>query len=199
MHTLISGMTESGKTVLAKIICLTLKKSGKKCAVLDPLHDIGWQCDFQTHDGPTFLAWARRPENQTSYLFIDEGSISVGKYDTQMQWLATMSRHWGHSVFFVTQDATQIAPIIRSNCSRVFLFASPEAAGKRISEEFNQPKLRGAPRLARGHFYIVSRFGEMSENKVDFASGSVRLVSSSTSEKPRKDTFDDVSNTSGVR
>ena len=100
-HVLINGMTESGKTTLAKRLAAEYKKSGVGVIILDPLHDPGWQCDFQTDDPDEFLSVCKKSERCA--LFIDEGSQSVGQYDTQMHWLATMARHHGHNSHFISQ------------------------------------------------------------------------------------------------
>lgn len=174
MHTLIIGMTESGKTTLAKILCRELKHWGKKTAVLDPLKDPEWEADFQTQNSDEFLKWAK--ENRSAYLFVDEGSISVGRYNVPMQWLATMSRHWGHSAFFVSQGLTQLPPAVRDNCGKLFLFCCSNSITKTASEEFNKKDLRNAEELDKGHFYVIKRFGKLSKGFVDFPKRKVYSV-----------------------
>lgn len=166
MHTLIIGMTESGKTTIAKILCKGLKKKKKKTAVLDPLLDNEWETDFITHDKDEFLDYCKKSQNL--YLFIDEGSESIGKYDVSTQWFATQSRHWGHSCFFISQGLTQMAAIIRAQCSRVICFAVSQSNIDIISEEWNIPELRGMPRLGKGEFYVIDRFNPLMKGNIDF-------------------------------
>lgn len=166
MHSLIIGMTESGKTTLAKMLCRTLNNGGNKTAVLDPLFDDGWQCDFQTQNSDEFLRWAK--SNRSAYLFVDEGSISIGRYNLPMQWLATMARHWGHSATFISQGLTQLPPAVRNNCSRLYLFTAADSVSKIAAEEFNKKELRDAEALGRGEFLIVPRYGDVRRAKIDF-------------------------------
>lgn len=171
MHTLICGMTESGKTFLSKMICRALKKKGQICAVLDPLQDAGWDCDFQTQKSDDFLAWAQA--NQKAFLFVDEGSIAVGRYNVPMEWLATMSRHWGHASYFICQGLTQLPPMVRNNCGKLYLFTSADSVNKLAAEEFNEKALKNADRLDKGHFYEISRFGKIRKGTLDFRKSSV--------------------------
>jgi DNA helicase HerA-like ATPase len=53
-HSLILGMTESGKTTLAKRLAQHYKSRGIGVIVLDPLND-DWPCDFKTADPDEFL------------------------------------------------------------------------------------------------------------------------------------------------
>lgn len=174
MHHLIIGMTECGKTTLAKMICGNLKKRGKKTAVLDPLYDEGWNCDFQTSNSDEFLTWAK--SNRSAYLFIDEGSVSIGRYNVPMQWLATMSRHWGHSSYFISQGFTQLPPMVRDNCQVLYLFTAADSVNKIAAEEFNKKELRNAESLDKGHFYKVLRYGKISKFSIDFSKKCLQCV-----------------------
>lgn len=174
MHSLIVGMTESGKTTLAKYLCKGLAKRGKKTAVLDPLIDVGWETEFQTNNPGEFLALAKK--TRESYLFVDEGSVSIGRFNVPMEWLATMSRHWGHSAFFITQGMTQLGPTIRNNCSRLYLFACSKSIARLAAEEFNQPEVISADRLRVGEFFIVSRFDPLRRGSIDFKKSRINIA-----------------------
>src|SRR5271154_7447046 len=99
-HSLVLGMTESGKTTLAKRMAWRYQARDVKVIVLDPLCDPEWQADFQTSDPEEFLSafWA----SQKCAVFIDEAGQSIGRYNEVMQRTATRGRHWGHAVHFVT-------------------------------------------------------------------------------------------------
>src|SRR6516165_7136640 len=89
-HCLIFGMTESGKTTLAKRLAQRYRYHEVKVIVLDSLNDPGWSADFQTTDPDEFLQvfW----ESRRCAIFIDEAGDAVGKYNTVMQRTATRGR-----------------------------------------------------------------------------------------------------------
>jgi len=165
-HSLIVGMTESGKTTLAKILCSRLKKRGILTAVLDPLKDNGWHADFVTDNVEAFNTYCKA--NKSHVLFIDEGGLTVGRYDTEMQWYATMSRHWGHSCYFISQGVTQLAPIIRQQASKYYVFACGESNTRLIAEECREPDLKECSRIGKGEFFIVSRFENMKRARIEY-------------------------------
>jgi energy-coupling factor transporter ATP-binding protein EcfA2 len=182
MHSLIIGMTESGKTTLAKILAAQLKKQGKKIAVLDPLNDPEWgNVDFLTNDPDEFLDYCK--SNKSHYCFIDEGSISIGRNNDDMQWFPTQSRHWGHSCFFLTQGLTQLSPIVRAQCSVVFCFAVGERDTDSLAEEWREKSLKKLNKIGKGEFYIVSRFSPLRKGTIDFRKRKVYYDVESNSEK----------------
>ena len=162
-HVLILGMTESGKTTLAKKLCKDYQKRDIGCIVLDPLQDPGWSDTpdsdlfFQTTDKDQFLASVKA--SQRCAVFIDESGESVGQYDTQMHWLATRGRHYGHNCHFLSQRGQQIAKTVRDQCGRLYLFCCSFTDGKILADEWNKPELRDASELPQGEFFIVQRFG----------------------------------------
>lgn len=163
-HSLLLGQTESGKTTLAKQFATLFKAQKKKVIVLDPMHDPEWSCDYQTHDGAQFLEVFFA--NQSCYAFIDESGQAVGKYDTEMEKLATIGRHWGHSCFFVSQRGAQLSTTVRAQCRHLFLFTSSLDDCKVLANEFNCPELKTACSLPAGSFFHKTRFSPLERGKV---------------------------------
>lgn len=163
-HVLILGMTQSGKTSLAKQLARHYRESGLKVGVLDPLHDPEWQADFQTHDPEQFLEmfWNSR---QCAW-FIDEAGESVGKYDNAMISTATRGRHWGHRCHYISQRGTQIARTVRDQCSSLFLFATALDDCKIHAAEWNKSELRGAMNLPQGHYFHSTRFSPLARGQL---------------------------------
>ena len=156
-HSLILGMTETGKTTLARDLASAYRKQGWKNIALDPLRDPRWPVDFITDDGDEFLEvfWASR----RCMVFMDEGGESVGRYEMEMQKTATRGRHLGHSCHFIAQSAVQLAPIIRDQCTHLFLFCSGAKSGKTLAEEFNAPELELCVALKRGEYFHAVKGG----------------------------------------
>lgn len=157
-HVLILGMTESGKTTKARQLAANYRRQGIGVIVLDPLRDPQWNADFITDDQDEFLDvfWRSR----SCAAFMDEGGESVGRYELAMQKTATRGRHCGHSCHYIAQKATQLAPIVRDQCSYLYLYTSGLTSCKTLAEEFNKPEIIKGTQLQRFSYFFVSRFGQ---------------------------------------
>jgi DNA helicase HerA-like ATPase len=164
-HVLIAGMTESGKTTLAKDLCHRYYSRGYATAVLDPLNDPDWCPDFQTRDSGDFLECARN--SRSLGLFLDESGESVGKYNDEMFWLATRARHYGHKSHFLTQRPQQLSRTVWNQCSHLFLFNISAYDAKLLADEFNKPELRRANELAQFECFYAPRFGPVKRLRID--------------------------------
>lgn len=163
-HSLILGITESGKTTLAKRLAALYKQKGIGVIVLDPIGDPGWNSDFVTADEKEFLSvfWSSRK----CAVFIDESGEFIGQYDKAMKKTVTKGRHWGHNVHLLAQGATQVAKIARDQCTQLFLFTSPFNDTKILSQEFNKAELIEASSFPAGTYFYTSRFGAIEKRKV---------------------------------
>lgn len=163
-HSLILGMTESGKTTLAKNLAKHYKNRGFGVIVLDPMSDPEWNADFQTTDVDEFLKtfWNSRK----CAVFIDEAGEAVGQYDTVMQRTATKGRHWGHACHYLSQRGAQIARTVRDQCSHLFLFTTALDDSKIHANEWNKNELRGANTLPQGHYFHATRFGALEKSQL---------------------------------
>ena len=158
-------MTESGKTSLAKQLATEYLRHNKTVIVFDPLNDV-WPCTYQTNDPTLFLQACR--ENTNCYIFIDEASENVGQHDTEMHWLATRGRHFGHSVHFVSQRGAQLSKTVRDQTSFLFLFACSIDDSKILANEYNKPELREANTLEKLEYFKTGRFTNVERHKITF-------------------------------
>lgn len=154
-HVLIAGMTESGKTRVAKKICSDYRRRGIKTIVLDPLHD-NWQADLQTTDAAEFLDVVRR--SRSCGVFIDESGEMIGRYNDEMFWLATRARHFGHNCHFIVQRPAQLSKTVRDQTKKLFLFNVSLDDAKIMANDWNKPALREAHTLRQFEFYYCGRF-----------------------------------------
>lgn len=163
-HSLILGMTESGKTTLAKRLAANYKARGIGVLVLDPMGDPEWNADFQTNDVEEFLSvfW----DSRKCAVFIDEAGEAVGQFDKVMHRTATKGRHWGHSCHYLSQRGAQIARTVRDQCSHLFLFTTALDDSKIHANEWNKPELRGANALQQGHYFHATRFGNLDRGQL---------------------------------
>lgn len=171
-HVSLTGMTESGKTTLAKAIASEQRKNGRGVIVLDPLGS-KWDCDFQTTDQAEFLrvVWA----NQDCDVFVDEAGDAIGHYDKLMQKLATQGRHYavrngtyggGHNCYFICQRAKMISPTVRTQCRILFAFNQALEDAEVLAREYGYPELLECPRLAQGEYFQAQRFHGITRGRI---------------------------------
>lgn len=167
MHVLIVGITNTGKTTLAFEMARRYKAKGKKIIVLDPDLRSEWgviniasvskeagtevtKFGVMTDDPDLFLKIAK--ESQSCALFIDESGSMIGRYDTQLEWLATQSRKWGHKSHFIMQRGSQVSPTVRNQCSSAFVFKQSVDDAKVLSNNFVCTEFQEAPKLSKGEY-----------------------------------------------
>lgn len=166
-HGLILGMTESGKTTLAKYLASKLKKAGKKIIVFDSMNNPGWDCDYKAESIYALLWILKEKKWRQSYVFIDEASNHCGHHDKHAIWLATQSRHWGHSCFFITQRGSLLSKTIREQCSFLYLFSCSKSDAQILANEWNKEKLLESNTLKPGEFFYAPRFKEVEKRKIN--------------------------------
>jgi hypothetical protein len=175
-HNLLIGMTGCGKSSLIKYeIIPRFRKAGIKSAVLDPLGDPTFKADYQTKDSNEFLRFAFQQKGYI--LIVDESGQAIGKYNEPMIALATTVRHKGNFSFFACHSVTTLPPVIRSQCSNVFLFQCSRTNFKMVADEWDQPDLMKLGKLGVGEFYFVPKFGEISRGRIDFSARRVEYES----------------------
>ncbi len=160
-HSLIIGMTGSGKTSVATAMSGMYQQKGVKVIVLDPMLDPRWKADFITHNRGVFLQVMQHPETQSCAVFVDESGEMIGQHGKELFWLATRSRHAGHNVHFICQRAKQISPNVREQCEYLFMFKTALDSSKEIANDFNRPELQEANTLQQFEYFQCSRYGEL--------------------------------------
>jgi len=150
LHCLILGITDTGKTTLAFKLAACYKRRGTPVIVLDPDMRKDWNADFITDDPDKFLEVCKI--NQSAALFIDESGQTIGRYAGSMAWVATNSRKWGHKAHFISQRATQLDILMRTQCSNLFLFKQGVNDSKILAAEFVCPELMSACNLKKGEY-----------------------------------------------
>jgi DNA helicase HerA-like ATPase len=165
MHVLIVGITNTGKTTLAFDMAARYIKAGKRIVVLDPDLRREWgvvnvskgvpegtttENGVMTDDPEQFLVICKN--SQSCALFIDESGSMIGRYDTQLEWLATQSRKWGHKSHFIMQRGSQVSPTVRNQCSSAFVFKQSPDDAKVLSNNFVCLEFAEAPKLQKGEY-----------------------------------------------
>jgi DNA helicase HerA-like ATPase len=167
-HTLIIGKTGSGKTTLAKKIVEKAHKRGVNKLILDPTparhewpHD---DKDFITNDPDEFLQVVFA--NTRCLGIVDEAGSMIGRFGKEKNNLATMSRHYGHSMIFITQDVKSIDNIVREQMQDIIVFRVGKKRADELAEDFADDDLKQASTLQKGEFLIKQDFRPVIRDKV---------------------------------
>lgn len=154
-HTLILGITGTGKTTLARQLARRYRLKGIPAIVLDPFLSKQWEADFITDKPEKFIAVLKK--SRSCSVFVDECGLWCETNEPEMKWLATNSRHFGHNCHFITQRAAQISPTIRTQCENIFLFRQSFQDTKNLIQEFVAEDLAAAQTLNKGEY--LSKLG----------------------------------------
>jgi energy-coupling factor transporter ATP-binding protein EcfA2 len=169
MHTLITGTTGSGKSTLAKMLAKSLQTRGHGIVVLDPMRSNDWGVQPHYEQG-AFLEEVK--SRKDCFVFVDEAGAMIGRYNVEMEWCATTGRHFGHKSTFICQYVTQLAPVVRSNCDKVYLFATDGQSREKLAQEFDQPSIEKV-KLKQFQFVILSRFDPPDFRSISIDKGTV--------------------------
>lgn len=174
-HTLYTGVTESGKTTLARIVSRDLYKRGFKVVVYDPLGTDtaggGWgEGAIIFSDREPFLDFIYSPECFNAHIFIDEAHNVFGHEMKDNFWLLTEGRHFGMFLHILTQRPKKVHPDVRSNCGRCFMFRLANSDAIEIGADYGFSDLHKIS-LDRGDFLALN------SGTANFSRGNVfRLV-----------------------
>lgn len=161
-HTLILGGQGSGKSHAAHKLAGRDVKAGLPVFIHDP-HGTrsAWPTSPLVYhfDSVELLMKALR-ESQRVKAYIEESGECVGRGRDAVdkQWLATGSRKWGHVVTFIAQEAQQILPVIRKNCTRGLIFRQSMTNAKLLANDFADDGLLRITDLQQYEFLYVERF-----------------------------------------
>ena len=183
-HSLIIGITGSGKTMLGKTLCA--QTAGRtsphglriEAMVLDELMDPEWKAagaSWVTSDRELFYRTAHDPKNRGCLLLLDESRSRGWEHPEHAEWFATQARHWGHSSIFMCQRLIQLHPTIRDNCSTWYIFKTSPRDISTLADELGRPELL-ADDLGPGDFYRIRNFQPTCKYHLDFATRHVKLI-----------------------
>jgi len=149
-HTLIIGITGSGKTTLAKALSQQYLKRNIPVFVLDPLLSEKWNANYITDNPDEFVETVF--DNVNCAVFVDESAETIGRYAGIMQKLATSSRNLGHNVHFICQRPKQLDINMRTQCENIFVFKLSLYDTRELANEYVADELLYAPQLKKGEY-----------------------------------------------
>lgn len=168
-HTLICGMTLSGKSHYARSLA---DASDRQTIILMPsriLDDDGpaW-ADLGAHvyihqDRFLKAVWASR----NALIMVDEAQEYCTLSNTAMHPITTSSRHYGHRAVLIAQRFTKVCTTMRGQCNVVVAFRQGRNDAREMADDFaNQELLDGVQKLKEYQYIKADRFGKTIKGKV---------------------------------
>lgn len=159
MHTLICGVTLSGKTTLARELARAAADAGQNVIVFDPVGTAtaggGWPASaIVFDDSAAFFEYVERPDVIGAHVFIDEAADFFSVGDRSNFWLLTRGRHFYLHVYLIAQRPKMIAPNARTQCGRCYMFRLAVEDADEIGRDFGHSQL-GRQSLDKGDFFIL--------------------------------------------
>jgi DNA helicase HerA-like ATPase len=151
------GATQTGKTTLARHIARGLAARGHRIVVFDPVmtatYGGGWPESAEIFDDYDRLA--KNLGSGPAHVFVDEAGEVFGVSEKDRHWIATRGRHYGFSLHLIAQRPKQVAPNVRGQLARAYLFRLAVDDAREISADLghNLPTL---PQEAGGYIMLRS-------------------------------------------
>lgn len=144
-HWLYVGVTQSGKTTLARWHSRALVNARHQVIVYDPVGTAtaggGWGAGddggegFQFYNDPAKFAKAMESA-QDAFVFIDESADVHSHSQVENQWMLRKGRHQGLYFRLIVQRVKMIPPNVRTQCARLYLFRAAKADAREILADF---------------------------------------------------------------
>ena len=135
--------------------------------VLDP-SETRWDADFVTKDVDEYMQVVF--SNNRCLMIVDEAGEAIGRALSDATrnrvTLATRSRHQGHSAIFIAQRPALLAPAIRTQCERAWIFRQHYNELKTLAVELCNDGIMAASSLGRGKCLYSTLYGEIREINV---------------------------------
>ena len=135
MHVLITGITYSGKSWLAKRLAKAAIDAGQNVIVYDPTKSNGWPKGIQKHTSPALFLEATK-EFKNGYIFMDEAKTVFDFNTKEAEKLLYKKRHDGVLTYVISQRARMIPPNARNMCSVLFAFKQHKKDIDILTEEY---------------------------------------------------------------
>ena len=183
LHALYCGVTQSGKTTLAREHCRVLHAAGWDVAVYDPVATAtaggGWTDEGAKDHGQTvrifsdhgkFFAWlvkAKGTPDHPVFVFADESADIFGHRQTDAHWLPRRIRHEHIYLRLISQRPKMLPPDVRSQCAICYMFRLAADDRKMVASDFGHDSEVYNKNLDTGDFLVlISGSSEIEECNV---------------------------------
>lgn len=179
-HILFAGTSQSGKTTLARYFARKLRAANKRVVVYDPVGTAtlggDWGDGAEIYDDDyEFLSAVEDPTKiHDAHLFVDEADEIFAHSMRGNFWIAKKGRHYGLSVYAISQRPTMIHPTVRNQMTRGYIFRLALEDCKNIAADYGHSNVHkiqllhgdflslraGHPDITRGNvFKLMSESG----------------------------------------
>jgi hypothetical protein len=159
MHTLITGVTMTGKTTMARMLAREHDHRGHPVVVYDPMGTDTAGGDWGKNakvfnDEEKFMRYMG--EAPPSAVFIDESDLVFAHSQKENHWLARRGRHYGHRLYMITQRPQMIAPNCRNQTGRCYMFRLSRSDADFVYREFGHTLNAQEYDMDTGDFYVLT-------------------------------------------
>lgn len=131
----------SGKTTLARMLSRHLGTLNQKRVVYDPMGTDtaggGWGEGAIVFDElDPFLDYLESEQCGAAHVFVDEADLVFSLDQKENHWLLRRGRHFGLTIYCITQRPVLVAPSVRSMCHRAYCFRLVQDDIKRVAADY---------------------------------------------------------------
>lgn len=161
MHSAYYGVSMSGKTTLARLLARQLAEKGHAGAVYDPTLTGtlggGWPQNWPVFTDPDdFLDFIESDKCKGPiHLFIDEADELFAHEMKWNNWIAKKGRHFGYFLHVLSQRPKMIAPTVRSQLHRCYMFRLACEDANEIGRDYGHSGIDKIS-LDRGDFIVLN-------------------------------------------
>lgn len=140
-HSLLCGVTESGKTTLAREIANRLQAKKHNVIVYDPLGtptaNGGWGKNALIFTEPElFTEYLSRDDVMHAHVFVDESIDIFDSRNTPNIWMLTKGKHFGFQFYLIAQRPKMLPPNVRTMCATCYMFRLARDDAREICADF---------------------------------------------------------------
>lgn len=164
VHVLYCGVTQSGKTTLARHHADLLARVDYDVIVYDPVGTLtvnGTWPDKATlfTDPEKFLSYLLKAEaqneNRPIFVFVDEAADIFGHTSTDANWIPRRVRHQGVYLRLISQRPKMLPPNVRSQCAHCYMFRLASDDSKMVFSDFGHDSNILTEPLDTGDFLVL--------------------------------------------
>lgn len=172
LHALYCGVTQSGKTTLARHHARLLDKAGYEIVVYDPVGTATAGGDWPERakvfdDSDKFLEWLTRAQyddERPAFVFVDEAPDIFGPTGGYALLLPRRLRHQGVYLRIISQRPKMLPPNVRTQCAHCYLFRLSKEDARIICADFGHgSEVSDKPLDTGDYVLLVSGSAEIEE------------------------------------